>query len=702
MRKRRAPNRLASEKSPYLQQHAFNPVDWYPWGEEAFEKARAQDKPIFLSIGYSTCHWCHVMKRESFEDDDVARLMNKTFVAIKVDREERPDIDDYYMTACQMLTGTGGWPLTIIMNPEKKPFFAATYLPRESRYGRVGLLQLIPRISTIWQTQKASIVKSAEEISTHLKRLTQHAKAGELSENILRDGYNLLNGAYDRENGGFGNAPKFPTSQNLLFLLRYFIETKEEKSLKMAEHTLKSMRMGGLYDHIGYGFHRYSTDSSWHLPHFEKMLYDQALLTIVYCEAFQITKDSYYRDTVRQIITYVLRDMKSPEGVFYSAEDAESEGEEGKYYLWTEDEIRKILGPSEYDLIVRIFNIKSEGNYDDEISRIPTGRNLLYMTDNEETLARELDIPLDEFTDRMNRARRKMFAYRVQRIPPHKDKKVLCDWNGLMIAALSRAARIFDNEEWQHAAKKAADFILTNMRTSQADLYHRYIDGQPAIKGFLDDYASLIWGLIELYQATFETSYMKSALELNERTLVHFWDEEGGAFFFTSEKGELPVRRKEAYDSAIPSGNSVAASNQIRLGRLTGLHDLQTKASMILNHFGGEIRTNPLAHMNMLVALNQMLSSAPAIVIYGDLSEQNTVDMIRTVNNVRILDASIFLLPANRDGGAIDFAPSMKAFVPSNGKTTAYVCRNYRCETPTCDIKKLSQMLTPPARGDHG
>ncbi len=635
------------------------------------------------------------MERESFEDDDVARLMNDTFVSIKVDREERPDIDAYYMTACQFMTGTGGWPLTIIMTPEREPFFAATYLPKESKYGRTGLLQLIRGISTVWQNQRSEIVKSTEAISEHVRQLTTGNKSTEMSPTIINEAYRALRDAYDPSAGGFGNAPKFPTPQNVLFLLRYFTETADAESLNMVEHTLKSMRMGGIFDQIGFGFHRYSTDSRWRLPHFEKMLYDQALLIIAYTEAFQITKNVLYRNTVHEIITYVLRDMQSQEGAFYSAEDADSEGREGNYYLWTEPEIRKVLDLPDYYLIRRTYNIENDGNYEDEASHARSGHNLLYRTHTDETLAREFGISSKEFNERLHAAREKMFAYRTERIPPQKDTKVLCDWNGLMIAALSKAARCFGDAKYKRAAMRAADFILTRMHSSDGHLFHRYIDGEVAINGFLDDYAFLIWGLTELYQSTFEPHYLKTALELNEKSCAIFGDDEDGAFFSTPARNELPVRSKNAYDGAIPSGNSIMAFNLIRLGRLTGQHELEEKAPKIFDFFGRQILNHPLGHIHMLVAFKQLLSPAPNVVICGDKESDATMEMLRAVHNSRIIDSTTLMLPAGEKAETSYLKGYAERLKPLADKTTAYVCQGYKCNKPATDAKELVRIIEP-------
>ena len=702
MGKKKPRNRLSDEKSPYLQQHADNPVDWYPWGNEAFEKARREEKPVFLSIGYSTCHWCHVMEQESFEDDDIARLLNEHFVSIKVDREERPDIDSYYMTVCQILTGTGGWPLTIFTRPDRKPFFAATYVPKESKYGRAGLMQLLPKIASAWQHQQDDILKSTEEISEYVTKLQFDKGNGKLDSAIIDEAYHALRDAYDPETGGFGNAPKFPAPQNILFLLRHHMDSGHGESLEMVEHTLREMRMGSIYDHLGFGFHRYSTDPHWRIPHFEKMLYDQALMIIAYCEAFQVTRNILYRETALEIIEYVLRDMQAQEGVFYSAEDADCEGQEGKYYQWTESEMKEILTPEEYTIAAKAYNIQNDGNFEDEISRAYSGRNLLYRTLSHETLAQEFALSVEELKAQMYVIRQKLFAQRNERIPPHKDKKALCDWNGLMIAALSKAARVFGDARSRDEAKRAADFILTTMRTTDGFLYHRFIDGEAAINGFLDDYAFMIWALIELYQVDFAPHYLKTAIELNDTCFTLFWDREKGAFFSTPAKSELPIRKKEVHDGAIPSGNSIAAQNLIRLARLIGRHELEEEAIMIFDAFGEHVQRNTLAHISMLQTFRQILSPAPNIVISGDGHTDKTSDMVHLINNSRRLDIDTLMLPIAKEAETADMEEFTRDLKPIDGRTTAYVCNGYECARPTTDTTELSQLIDPRAAKTGG
>ena len=455
----RQPNQLIDEKSPYLLQHAYNPVEWFPWSENAFKKASEEKKPIFLSIGYSTCHWCHVMEHESFEDLEVAELMNDTFVSIKVDREERPDLDNIYMTVCQLLTGGGGWPLTIIMTPDKRPFFAATYIPKQTRFGRIGMLELIPRIKVVWETRQNEVVESAEKIMEALYSLEKSAPGEGLDESILHETYKGLSTRFDPEHGGFNTEPKFPTPHNISFLLRYWKRTREEEALRMVEKTLQEMRRGGIYDHIGFGFHRYSTDKEWLVPHFEKMLYDQALLALAYMEAFQVTGKEIYSHTAKEIFEYVLRDMTSPDGGFYSAEDADSEGVEGKFYVWTEHEIRDVLNSDDADLIIRVYQIQKQGNYRDESTGKKIGTNILHLKEDISEIAEQLNLSVSALGDRIESARERLFKAREKRIHPHKDDKILTDWNGLMIAALARGAQVFQEHEYQSATEKATELV---------------------------------------------------------------------------------------------------------------------------------------------------------------------------------------------------------------------------------------------------
>jgi hypothetical protein len=693
------PNRLISEKSPYLLQHASNPVDWYPWGEEAFEKAKEEDKPIFLSIGYSTCHWCHVMENESFEDEEVAKLMNDTFVSIKVDREERPDIDNIYMTVCQMLSKGGcGWPLNIIMTPDKKPFYAATYIPKENRFGRAGMLDFIPRVKEIWKTERDKVLDSANQITSALQQATRasnNTKEEELDKSTLKVAYSQLSQSFDTVHGGFGRAPKFPTAHNLLFLLRYWKRSDEDKALEMVEKTLDAMRRGGVYDHMGFGFHRYSTDPEWFLPHFEKMLYDQAMLAMAYTEAYQATGKKDYEKTAREILTYVLRDMTAPGGGFYSAEDADSEGEEGRFYLWTEDEIREVLGKEDADLIIKVFNVEKGGNFSEEATGRKTQRNILYLKGSLAHSASLLGIQEQELEGRIEAARKKLFSLREKRIHPHKDDKILTDWNGLMIAAFAKGASAFNEPKYAEAAKRAADFILKNMLNTDGRLLHRYRNGDAGIQANLDDYAFLVWGLLELYEATFDVSYLQTALQLNNDMIKQFWDHKNGGFYFApDDREELIVRQKESYDGAVPSGNSVAMLNLLKLGRITSNSDFEEKAAGIGTFFSNAVKQYPAAYTQLMVALDFGVGPSYEVVIVGNSQAEDTEAMLDALRKQFIPNKIVLLRPTEKETHDIaSIAEFTKGQSSLDGKATAYVCLNYECKLPTTDIVKMLELL---------
>ncbi len=687
-------NRLVFEQSPYLLQHAANPVDWYPWGPEAFGKARAEDKAIFLSIGYSTCHWCHVMERESFEDPEVAKLMNATFINIKVDREERPDIDNIYMSVCQAMTGGGGWPLTIVMTPDKKPFFAGTYFPKQERFGRPGMLELVPQIERAWKTRRQELLESAEKIAEHLRSVSRDAPGPELGPATLKTAYDQLAARFDAQRGGFGEEPKFPTPHNLTFLLRYWKRTGDRQALAMVEQTLQAMRAGGMYDHIGFGFHRYSTDADWLVPHFEKMLYDQALLVIAYVEAHQATGKDEYARTAREILTYVLRDMTSPEGGFYSAEDADSEGVEGKFYLWTRDKIREVLGQSDGDVFCRVFNIKPGGNFSSPHS--PAGTNIPHLERSLAEFARELDLGADALRARLEAARRKLFEAREQRVRPYRDDKILTDWNGLMIAALAKAARALDEPEYAAAAQRAADFLLTRMRDDRGRLLKRYRQGEAGLPAHLEDYAFVVWGLLDLYEANFELRNLEAALALNREMLAHFWDDSDGGLYFTADDGEeLLLRTKEVYDGAIPSGNSVAMLNLLRLGRITADAELEAQAAGIGRAFSRSVSQAAAAHTQLLCALDFGVGPSYEVVIAGRPGAAGTTRMLQALRGRFIPNKVVLLRPSESEPPPVTriarFTESQKSM---DGKATAYVCVNYACKAPTTDAQEMLASLS--------
>jgi len=688
-------NRLIKEVSPYLLQHAGNPVDWYPWGSEAFQKAREENKPVFLSIGYSTCHWCHVMAHESFEDHTVAGLMNEVFISIKVDREERPDIDAIYMNVCQMMTGSGGWPLTIIMTPDKRPIFAATYIPKDGRFGRMGMLELIPHIKELWTVRHAELMKSANEITAALQQMSPDAPGENLDEHSLNLAYEQLVMRFDEQHGGFGSAPKFPVPHNLSFLLRYWKRTGKEKALQIVEKTLNAMRSGGIYDHVGFGFHRYSTDAHWIVPHFEKMLYDQAMIAIAYIEAYQATGKEEYKKTAGEIFDYVSRYMTSPEGAFYSAEDADSEGQEGKFYLWTQEEIRQVLNDEEADLAINLFNIEEDGNYAEEVTGGRIGANILHIKKSPEELSSNLGLSGQELQKRLEAIRLKLFAYREKRVHPGKDDKILTDWNGLMIAALSKGAQAFDEPGYAEAARRAADFILARMRTPDRRLLHRYRNDEAAILSYVNDYAFLIWGLLELYEASFNVRYLITALHLNKDFLEHFWDYDNGGFYSTPDDGEeLLLRQKEIYDGAVPSGNSVAMLNLLRLGRITSNYEFEEKAARIGSAFSRDVKGSPAAYTQLMTALDFATGPSYEIVITGDSQAEDTGEMLKAIRKRFLPNKVVLLHPCETESPEIlHIAGFVRDLTSIEGKATVYVCSDYKCNQATTDINKMLELL---------
>ena len=687
-------NRLISEPSPYLQQHAGNPVDWYPWGDEAFARAKQEDKPIFLSIGYSTCHWCHVMAHESFEDAEVARLMNETFISIKVDREERPDIDMVYMAVCQMVTGSGGWPLTIIMTPAKEPFYAATYIPKETRFGNIGMLELIPRVREVWATGRDRVMESAGQLKAALQQNSAITPGNDLGKDDLTAAYRELRSRFDEVHGGFGGSPKFPTPHNLLFLLRYWKRSGDGQALAIVEKTLQAMRQGGIYDHIGFGIHRYSTDSKWLVPHFEKMLYDQALTAMAYIEAWQATGKETYKRAAGEIFSYVLRDMQSAEGCFFSAEDADSEGQEGKFYLWTLKEIREVLAGEDADLAAQVFNLTDSGNFSDEASGRREGNNILHLTKPVEELAADLNMTPADLGESLDRIRAKLFARRETRIRPQKDDKILTDWNGLMIAALAQAARAFNESQYADAAGRAAAFLIQHLRNTDGRLLHRYSRGQAAVPGNLDDYAFLIYGLLELYETTFEVDYLKTALELNTDMIRHFWDDVAGGFFFTADDAEgLLVRQKQIYDGAVPSGNSVAMLNLLRLARVTADAEFEAKAARIGAVFSETVRQQPSGHAQLMAALDFAIGPSYEVVIAGDVEGRDTKAMLRQLRSRFIPSKVVIVRPPGASAPIDAICPFSKSHTTVDGKATAYVCLNYSCKLPTTDVDTMLRLL---------
>ena len=688
--KQNPPNHLAREKSPYLQQHAHNPVDWYPWGDEAFRRAAEEHKPVFLSIGYATCHWCHVMAHESFEDLGIAGILNSGFIAVKVDREERPDIDSVYMTACQQMTGQGGWPLTIIMTPDKKPFFAGTYLPRTTRAGMRGLSELLRNVIRLWQEERDALVSSAEELTARLGEAGAVPDEGKADLSLLRNGYDELVVSFDTLNGGFGGAPKFPTPTILLFLLRFWKQTGSDQALRMAEKTLEAISSGGIHDHLGGGFHRYSTDTLWRVPHFEKMLYDQALLLMAFTEAWLATKKPLYRKTAEAIIAYVARDLSSPEGAFISAEDADSPGGEGVFYLWTRKELDDTLGPSDGLFAAQMFGVRDAGNFFSP--ECGPGKNILYLKTGKPEI--------NEEPSRIIAIREKLLAERQKRPHPMRDGKILADWNGLMIAALAQSSRAFENPESLRMAETAMHVILDHLRTPGGGLLHRYCDGEAAIPAFADDYAFVIRALIELYEAGFDPVWLREALALNQYIGRHFSDPGGSGFFTTPDDGEMLIaRKKEIYDGALPSCNSMMLINLVLLGHLTGDPVHEEQASRLADGFAGIVRRSASAYSAYLCGLDYLLGPAADVVIAGRKSDREAEKMIRLIWGEYYPSVTLHFLTPESSHTLEAVAPFTRAMAAREGRTTAYVCSGRTCSAPVTDPDLLRKELGEKSKG---
>lgn len=666
-------NQLINENSPYLLQHSHNPVNWYAWNNETFNKAREEDKPIFLSIGYSTCHWCHVMERESFEDIDVANILNKNFVCIKVDREERPDIDSIYMSFCQMITGEGGWPLTIFMTSEQKPFYAGTYFPKSSDYSRIGLIELLGQISEAWTNNRKSLLSFSNNITNIIQEDSKLLTNQKINNTILDTAFKNLTINFDNTYKGFGTAPKFPMPTNLYFLMRYYHSNNNKKVLDMVTDTLEHIYRGGIYDHIGFGFSRYSTDEKWLVPHFEKMLYDNALLSIVYTEAYQITNNNLFKKIANDTLNYVLRDMTSPDGGFYSAEDADSEGEEGKFYVWSYDEIINVLGEKDGIGFCEQYNVTPSGNF--------KGKNILNLITSKDLYPNDILI-------------QKLFDYRKKKIPPYKDDKILTAWNGLMIVALSISGRVFKTDRYIEASKKAVSFIFDHLFNANGRLLARYRDGKSSFFAYAEDYAFLIWGLIELYESTFDSQYLQKALFLNEQLIKYFWDKQtDGLFLYGSDSEQLILKPKELYDGVMPSSNSVSIMNWLRLSNLTGNTNIKEYAIKTLSLFASEINSNPSAYPYLLSAYMFLIAKTKEIVIVGEKDSLDTKKMINLVNEKYNPYMTVLMKDIKTDILLKEIVSFVSDYTMIDNKTTAYICSDKVCSKPVSNITEFKAML---------
>jgi uncharacterized protein YyaL (SSP411 family) len=703
-------NRLARERSPYLLQHAANPVDWYPWGEEAFEKARRENKPIFLSIGYSTCHWCHVMEHESFESPEVAAALNTSFVSIKVDREERPDVDRVYMTFVQSTTGSGGWPMTVFLTPELKPFFGGTYFPPHSKWGRPGFMDLLGEIGGVWEHDRARVDFAAAELFDRLKAVAgadgrSQAESSVAGPDALAEAVEQYQVAFDRRHGGFGESPKFPRPSELLFLLREHARTGAQPPLMMAEETLRAMALGGMRDHVGGGFHRYSVDAEWRVPHFEKMLYDQAQLVLAYLEAAQATGNELFAAVAEDTLNYVARDLRDPAGGFYSAEDADSvpaEGgpkKEGAFYVWSDAEIGALLG-ADADVVRKRFGIEADGNAPQDPQREFTGLNLLFTARSIEDIAAETGDSAEDVVAVLGRARQTLFDGRVQRPRPHLDDKVLTSWNGMMIAAFARAARVLparpQAKAWLDTARAAACFISERLwDASTGILLRRYRDGDASIDAYAEDYASLVWGLLELFQTDGDPVWLAWALELQARQDARFWDaQEGGWFSTTGRDPSVLLRLKEDYDGAEPSAGSVSVLNLLTLAHLTNDEEARKKAERTLGRYGDRAGRASRVIPMMLAGLSTWHAGATQVVVLGSEADSTSL-RVEAARHYLPFALMVPVTPGDPQRDLSAMMPFIAAMQQKDGRATAFVCRDFACREPVTTPDALAAQLQP-------
>ena len=678
-------NRLIQEKSPYLLQHAHNPVDWYPWGEEAFEKSKKENKPIFLSIGYSTCHWCHVMEHESFENEAIAKIMNANFVCIKVDREERPDVDQIYMNAVMALTGQGGWPLNVFLTPELKPFYGGTYFAPDARYGRPGFPVVLEDIARVWRTQPDQVEKAGKQLAEMLNNPNKDTSGGPLTEAVLKEALQNLEQGFDPREGGFRGAPKFPPSMALQFLLRIYQKTGNKSLLPMVSLTLDKMAQGGIYDQVGGGFSRYSTDDEWLVPHFEKMLYDNALLSRAYLEAYQVTGQEEYARIAREIFTYLFRDMTDKEGGFYSAEDADSEGEEGKFYVWTPAELKKILGEKDGGDFCKLYGATEVGNFEEH--------NILHLKG---SLPESLKA-LGKNEKWWESTREKVLVERSKRIRPHLDDKILTAWNSLMISSLAYGYQVLGDPQYLQAAEKASDFISRNL-FKDGRLLASYRLGPSSVQGYIDDYAFFQEAQLNLYESTFNPAYLKKAIELEKEMVRLFWDDQAGGYFFTGsdqkDAHRLLTRTKEAYDGVIPSGNSVAALNDYRLAEFTGQKEYRGRADAILKAFSGLLARGEANFSKMLQAFQFDFYGPAEIFVVGPKAESE-----KTLHELwkTFLPNKVLVFAEDSLGNSLaSLVPWTQGRPSQKGLPTIYVCKNFQCQLPTLDVATALKQLTAP------
>ncbi|PWU12369.1 MAG: thioredoxin domain-containing protein [Terriglobia bacterium] len=701
-------NRLANEKSPYLLQHAHNPVDWFPWGEEAFRKARTEDKPIFLSIGYSTCHWCHVMERESFENEDIAALVNREFVPIKVDREERPDVDRIYMTFVQATTGGGGWPMSVWLTPDLKPFYGGTYFPPEQRWNHPGFGSVLTQLAHVWRNDRQRVLESAREIVEQLQKtvsVSQGSRAHSAVDHaVLESGFFAFRRSFDSRLGGFGDAPKFPRPSVHNFLVRYYARTRNQEALDMVLLTLREMAKGGMHDQLGGGFHRYSVDERWFVPHFEKMLYDQAQLALSYLEAFQITADPIYAETARDIFDYVLRDMTDEGGGFYSAEDADSVIDpaepglkgEGAFYIWSAREILELVEQPAAGWFAYRYGVEERGNVLHDPHEEFTGKNILYQAHTVDEVAAHFNRNTGDVHTAILTAGRTLFEARNKRIRPHLDDKILTAWNGLMISAFALGGAVLRDARYADAARRAAEFVIARMyEPASGILLRRYRQGEALIPGFLDDYALFTQALLDLYEAQFDARHLEFAIRLTEKQSELFEDpREAGFFSAAAGDASLVLRVKEDYDGAEPSGNSIAALNLLRLAQITGRAGFRNSAERLIAAFSPRISAMPAALPQMLVACEFLLSEPRQIVIAGERNAADTVALLETIHS-RFQPSRVILLldsQATREALASGI-PALAGMTKLDGRAAAYVCQNYTCQLPVAESAKLAELL---------